>query len=38
MLEANPLDDIANLHRVAGVMLRGKWLPRQELDRLLSGL
>ena len=35
LLDANPLDDIANSRRVHGVMLRGRWLSRQELDRML---
>jgi imidazolonepropionase-like amidohydrolase len=38
LLEGNPLVDIANLRRQAGVMVRGKWLPASELDRLLRAL
>ena len=38
MLDANPLSNIANTRRIAGVMLRGRWLSRQELDRLLESL
>ena len=30
LLEANPLDDIRNTRSVAGVMLRGRWLPDPE--------
>lgn len=36
LLDANPLDDIASSRRVHGVMLRGRWLPRTELDALLK--
>ena len=29
LLDANPLDDIGNTRRIAGVMVRGRWLARQ---------
>jgi imidazolonepropionase-like amidohydrolase len=38
LLEANPLADVANVGRLSGVMVRGRWLPRAELDRLLESL
>lgn len=38
LLEANPLDDVRNTSRRAGVMVRGRWLPEAELQALLSGL
>jgi imidazolonepropionase-like amidohydrolase len=38
LLDANPLDDIANLQRRAGVMLRGRWLPEAELRARLETL
>ena len=38
LLDANPLDDISNTRRIHGVMLRGRWLPRSELDGLLESL
>jgi cytosine/adenosine deaminase-related metal-dependent hydrolase len=31
LLEANPLDDIANSGRIAGVMVRGQWLGAEEI-------
>lgn len=34
LLEADPLKDIANASRIAGVVVGGRWLTRQELDRL----
>jgi hypothetical protein len=36
LLEANPLDDIANVSKIAGVMTRGKWLSRAEIDAGLA--
>lgn len=38
LLEANPLQDIANVARIAGVMIRGRWLPRAEIDTRLAGI
>ena len=38
LLDANPLTDIANTTRIAGVMARGKWLPRAALDSMLNGI
>ncbi|HET7707802.1 MAG TPA: amidohydrolase family protein [Thermoanaerobaculia bacterium] len=36
LLEANPLDDIANVSKIAGVMVNGRWFPRQEIDARLA--
>jgi imidazolonepropionase-like amidohydrolase len=36
LLDANPLEDIGNASRIHGVMLRDRWLPRQELDEILA--
>lgn len=38
LLEANPLRNVTVLGRRAGVMVRGKWLPQVELDRMLEEL
>jgi hypothetical protein len=38
LLDANPLDDITNTRRIHGVMVRGRWLSRAELDDLLDSL
>jgi hypothetical protein len=35
LLDANPLEDIGSTRKIAGVMLRGRWLPAEELSRLL---
>ncbi len=36
LLSANPLEDIANTQRIAGVMIAGRWLDRLRLDRMLA--
>ena len=36
LLEANPLDDIANIRERAGVMVAGRWLSRADLERRLG--
>jgi imidazolonepropionase-like amidohydrolase len=38
LLEANPLENIANTSRIAGVMIRGRWIPRSEIDGRLTRL
>jgi imidazolonepropionase-like amidohydrolase len=38
LLDANPLEDIANVNRRAGVMLRGHWLPRDALQSMMDQL
>ena len=32
LLEANPLEDVANANRRVGVVLAGRWLPEEELQ------
>jgi len=34
LLDANPLEDVGNAERLAGVMVRGRWLPAAELRRM----
>ncbi|MGH9199247.1 MAG: amidohydrolase family protein, partial [Acidimicrobiia bacterium] len=36
LLEGNPLDDIGNTSRIAGVVLRGRWLSREEAEKRLQ--
>jgi imidazolonepropionase-like amidohydrolase len=36
LLDANPLQDIHNSRRIAGVMLNGKWFSRQNLQEMLD--
>ncbi len=38
LLDANPLSSISNTRRIAAVMLRGRWISRPELDRILESL
>lgn len=38
LLDANPLADISNAGRIHGVMLRGRWLGRKDLDEILAKL
>jgi imidazolonepropionase-like amidohydrolase len=35
LLDANPLEDIRNTRRVAGVVMNGNYYPRQSLDKIL---
>ncbi len=36
LVEGNPLDDIRNVHRQAGVMVRGLWIPKSEIEERLE--
>lgn len=36
LLKANPLEDISNVSRQAGVMVRGRWLPETEIQSRLG--
>ncbi len=36
LLNANPLDDIANLEKIDGVVLRGRYFPHTQLQKMLS--
>ncbi|MEJ2336988.1 MAG: amidohydrolase family protein [Gemmatimonadales bacterium] len=38
LLDANPLDDVGNVGLLSGVMTRGRWVARAELDEILEGL
>jgi imidazolonepropionase-like amidohydrolase len=38
LLDGDPLEDVANSTRIAGVMLRGRWLARSELKAIMGGL
>lgn len=38
LLEANPLDDVANMANRAGVMVRGRWMPEPEIQARLAEL
>jgi imidazolonepropionase-like amidohydrolase len=36
LLDADPLQDITNTRKIAGVMIAGKFLPKSELDAMLA--
>jgi imidazolonepropionase-like amidohydrolase len=36
LLDANPLESITSTQRIAGVVLRGRWIPRAEIDTRLA--
>jgi imidazolonepropionase-like amidohydrolase len=38
LLDANPLQSVANLQKRAGVMVRGRWLPETELRKMLENI
>jgi imidazolonepropionase-like amidohydrolase len=38
LLEGNPLQDVKNTSRIAGVRVRGYWLSRETLQRSLDAL
>ena len=38
LVAGNPLENLSVLKRPIGVMVRGRWLPRQKLDELLHPL
>jgi imidazolonepropionase-like amidohydrolase len=38
LLEANPLENVANARRIAGVMLRGRWMSQAEIGAMLETL
>jgi imidazolonepropionase-like amidohydrolase len=37
LLDSNPLQDIRNTTRIQGVILKGKYFDREQLDKLLTG-
>lgn len=38
LLDADPLQSISNVGRRAGVMVGGRWIPKEEIDRRLTAL
>ena len=37
LLDANPLEDIRNSTKIAGVLINGRWLPKPEIEKRLNG-
>jgi hypothetical protein len=38
LLDSNPITDVENTTKIAGVMLNGRWMSRQEIDKRLKEL
>ena len=38
LLDANPLDDIRNTQKIAAVIVKGRYLSRADLDKMLAGV
>ena len=38
LLEANPLEDVGNIAKRAGVMVRGRWVPESEIQSRLQAV
>ena len=38
LIEGNPLEDVARLSRPIGVMTRGRWFMREQLQEMLTRL
>ncbi len=38
LLDANPLDDIRNTQKIAGVIANGRYFSRVDLDKMLAGV
>ncbi len=38
LLNANPLEDIKNTQKIAGVFFNGRWVPRSAIDQMLEDL
>jgi imidazolonepropionase-like amidohydrolase len=36
LMEENPLDDVAHLKRLLGVMIMGRWYPKEMLEKMIS--
>lgn len=38
LLSANPLEDITNMKKIEGVMSKGKWINKDEIDEMLNNV
>ena len=38
LLDANPLEDITNTTKIAGVLINGRWMSRADLDKRFEAL
>jgi imidazolonepropionase-like amidohydrolase len=38
LVDANPLEDLTALQQISGVMVRGKWISKSDIDSKLSDI
>ncbi|REJ75615.1 MAG: hypothetical protein DWQ47_09095 [Acidobacteria bacterium] len=38
LLDANPLNEISNTRKIAGVMVRGRWVGKESIETMISGI
>jgi imidazolonepropionase-like amidohydrolase len=38
LVDANPLQNLSNMEKRSGVMVRGRWLPASEIDARLASI
>lgn len=38
LVDGNPLESLANIEKQSGVMVRGRWLPKAEIDKRLAAI
>lgn len=36
LLDGNPLEDISNMRNIEGVMVRGQWISKSEIENMLK--
>ena len=36
LLDSNPLENISALKEISGVMLQGRWIPKEEIEEKLA--
>lgn len=36
LVDANPLEDISAAAKISGVLLRGRWIPKREIDQRMA--
>jgi imidazolonepropionase-like amidohydrolase len=38
LLDANPLDDVSAASKIAGVLVRGRWIAREEIEKTMKAI
>lgn len=38
LVEGNPLEDVSAASKISGVLMRGRWIDRKEIDRRMQGI